>query len=242
MSSAPPITLAVIPARGGSKSVPGKNIRPLGGKPLIAHSIAQALACPQVDRVLVTTDSEEIRQVALDHGAEAPFLRPSELAGDTTPDQPVFRHVLQWLADTEGYRPDLVLNLRPTAPFRAVEDITAAIMRWDAVRCDAVRSVTRVEGVHHPYWMFAVDDKGMARPFVEGIGDPMKTYYQRQLLPPAFRLNGVVDGMTPLCIFGDSLYGERIVTVEIPELRAHDIDTAEDFAHAEYLMAQKQAL
>src|SRR3989344_749868 len=111
--------LALIPARGGSKGVPGKNIRLLAGAPLIAHSIRAAQESNYIDRVIVSTDDEKIAEVARIYGAEVPFLRPKEFAQDLTPDYPVFEHCLQWLAANENYRPDIVVHLRPTGPLRA---------------------------------------------------------------------------------------------------------------------------
>jgi CMP-N-acetylneuraminic acid synthetase len=111
-------TLALIPARGGSKGIPRKNIKSFAGYPLIAWSIAAAKQSSLVTRVIVSTDDEEIAAVAREWGAETPFLRPDELAQDKTTDLPVFEHALKWLEDVEGYRPDIVVQLRPTSPFR----------------------------------------------------------------------------------------------------------------------------
>ncbi|HQC21081.1 MAG TPA: acylneuraminate cytidylyltransferase family protein, partial [Anaerolineaceae bacterium] len=113
-----PEVLALIPARGGSKGIPRKNIRDFGGAPLIAWSIAAALRAETVTRVIVSTDDEEIAAVAREWGAETPFLRPAELAQDDTTDYPVFRHALDWLAAHENYRPEVVVQLRPTSPVR----------------------------------------------------------------------------------------------------------------------------
>jgi len=110
--------LALIPARGGSKSVPKKNIRQVGGKPLLAYSIGHGLEAKRIDRVIVSTDSEEIAEIARFYGAEAPFIRPPELAQDYSLDIDFYRHALEWLREHEGYVPDAVINLRPTTPVR----------------------------------------------------------------------------------------------------------------------------
>ncbi len=110
--------LAIIPARGGSKGLPRKNIKSLGRHPLIAYSIAAGLSAEQVNRVIVSTDDQEIADRARDYGAEVPFIRPSEHARDETRDLPVFLHALDWFSENEGYQPDLVIQLRPTSPFR----------------------------------------------------------------------------------------------------------------------------
>lgn len=128
MTHAParPLTAAIIPARGGSKGVPRKNARPLAGLPLVAYSIRAALACPQVDRVLVSTDDEEIAAIAVEHGAEVPFLRPAALAGDAAPPQPAVLHMLDGLA-RQGWRPGIHLTLLPTHPFRTPALLAALV-------------------------------------------------------------------------------------------------------------------
>ena len=113
--------LAIIPARGGSKSIPRKNIRPLAGHPLIAYSIAAGRQSRLVTRTIVSTDDEEIAAVARQYGAETPFLRPAEFAQDNTTDFPVFTHALGWLKEHEGYQPDIIVQLRPTSPIRPPE-------------------------------------------------------------------------------------------------------------------------
>jgi CMP-N,N'-diacetyllegionaminic acid synthase len=122
-----PDVLALIPARSGSKSLPHKNIRPFAGKPLLAHSILQAKACPAVDRVIVSTDSEEYAAIARDYGAEVPFLRPADISGDAATDLQVFQHALGWLAERERAVPGYCVHLRPTHPNRKVSDLASAI-------------------------------------------------------------------------------------------------------------------
>src|SRR5512134_3581554 len=119
--------LALIPARGGSKGIPRKNIRNFAGSPLIAWSIAAGLQANSVSRVIVSTDDEEIASVAREYGAEAPFMRPSDLAQDRTTDLPVFEHALKWLEDIEGYKPDIVIQLRPTSPLRPKDCVDSAV-------------------------------------------------------------------------------------------------------------------
>src|SRR5262245_53413926 len=111
-----PSVIAIVPARGGSKSIPRKNIRPLGGVPLIAYSIEAGLTAHSVDRVVVSTDDEEIAAIARAYGADVPFMRPSEIAGDRTTDLPVFQHALRWLASYDAWMPEIVVQLRPTSP------------------------------------------------------------------------------------------------------------------------------
>ena len=137
-----PEVLALIPARGGSKGIPRKNIRDYGGAPLIAWSIAAALRAETVTRVIVSTDDEEIAAVAREWGAETPFLRPAELAQDDTTDYPVFRHALDWLAAHENYRPEVVVQLRPTSPVRPIHLVDDAVqLLFEHPFADCVRGV-----------------------------------------------------------------------------------------------------
>ncbi|MBI3318714.1 MAG: acylneuraminate cytidylyltransferase family protein [Candidatus Omnitrophica bacterium] len=127
-----PSVVAVIPARGGSKGLPVKNIRPLGGKPLIAYSIEAAKGCPLIDRVIVSTDDPEIQRVALEHGAEAPFLRPKELATDCATTESVLQHALTWLEEQEGFQVDILVFLQPTDIFRKAWMLKEVIRRLQA--------------------------------------------------------------------------------------------------------------
>jgi len=143
-------TVAVIPARGGSKGLPRKNLRPLAGKPLIAHTIEAARASSYVDRVIVSTEDEEIAEVSREWGAEVPFLRPKELAEDLTPTEPVLKHALEWLEKVEGYQVDVVLFLQPTDIFRKRFMIDGAIKRL--LDDDALDSVFVAYPTHKNFW------------------------------------------------------------------------------------------
>ena len=132
--------LGLIPARGGSKALPHKNIRQFAGKPLIAWTIETALACPMLDRTIVSTDDPEIADVSRHWGAEVPFLRPAELARDDTPGIEPVLHAVRWLGENEGYRPDYVMVLQPTSPLRTTEDIEAAIQLARDRQADGVVS------------------------------------------------------------------------------------------------------
>lgn len=226
--------IAVIPARGGSKGVPRKNLRLVCGKPLIAYAIQAGLGSPSIERVIVSTDDEEIAEVARRYGAEVPFMRPAGLAGDSVPDQPVFMHAVGWLEDN-GYRPDFVLNLRATTPMKTAGDVEAVIMKWTTSGCDCVRTVTRAK--HHPYWMIKPDGDRCVQ-FVDGID--LERYHQRQLLPAAYYFNGVVDGMArDRVMSGGPMYGGDVRFVEVPEERAVDIDTEMDLKLCEYFMVNR---
>lgn len=226
-----PEVLAVIPARGGSKGLPGKNIRMLGGYPLIAWSIAAAKQSDAVDRVICTTDSPEIAAIAREFGAEVPFMRPSELAGDDTLDLPVFQHALAWLDENEAYAPDYVVQLRPTSPFRSPSLIgdTVALLEADAA-ATSVRSIA--EAPKSPFKMW----RPTAGPYLQnlldepGIFEPYNSL--RQLLPPVYWHTGTIDTIRTTTITGGSMTGANVLPVKIPDAYLIDIDTAEDFAHA----------
>jgi CMP-N,N'-diacetyllegionaminic acid synthase len=181
--------LALIPARGGSKSVPRKNVLPIGGKPLIAWTIEAAHASGVCDRVIVSTDDEVIAEIARCEGAEVPFLRPETLARDETPDYPVFENVIHWLQTHEGWEPEIVVWLRPTSPLRSAEDIRSALELLSSTGADAVRSVCAV--AHHPYWMKCMETNGRLTPLISGHDE--HSFPRRQSCPPVYMLSGLVD-------------------------------------------------
>ena len=226
----------LIPARGGSKTVPRKNIGPLAGKPLIAWTIETALASPSLDRVVVSTDDINIATVARSYGAQVPFIRPAALAGDTVLDLPVYQHAYHWFRDEEKDPPDMVVWLRPTAPLRLVEDIEAVMMLLVDSGADSVRSVCPVD--HHPYWMKRLDGKRLV-PFDPAID--IQDYPRRQLLPPAYRLNGAVDAL--LCSRAPSegmLFCGDMRGYVMPVERSIDVDTELDFMLLESILQQRE--
>jgi len=228
--------LAIIPARGGSKGIPKKNIKMLAGKPLIAWTIETALSVLCLDRVILSTDDKQILKIGKEYGAQAPFLRPAEIAEDDTTDMPVYEHALNWLADNEGFFPDIIVWLRPTTPFRKSEDIEQAVDLLVRKKPDWVRSVCEVE--HHPYWMYKPSGD-MMEPFVEGI--KIKDYIRRQLLPPAFRLNGAVDVTWRSTILEKKLlYSGVIAPYIMPGNRSIDIDTELDLKIAKMMMTKEK--
>jgi CMP-N,N'-diacetyllegionaminic acid synthase len=219
--------LGLIPARGGSKVVPRKNVRPLAGKPLLQWTIEVALACPSLERVVVSTDDEEIAAIARACGAEVPFLRPAELAADDTPDFPVYRHALAELAD----RPEAVAWLRPTAPLRTADDMAAAIRLLDETGASCVRSVCPAE--HHPSWMVR-----LAGDRIEPL-DRNGSSQQRQALAPVYRLNGAIDVVRCAAVAADGpLFTGDIRASVMPPERSIDLDTELDFVLAEALLGR----
>lgn len=222
--------LAIIPARSGSKSIPHKNIRVFRGKPLIAHSIEQALAARNVDRVLVSTDSADYARIAEDFGAEVPFLRPGAIAQDLSTDLEVFLHALSWFDENENYRPEVCLHLRPTYPLRAVADVESAVeLLLARPDIDSVRSVTLAP--HTPYKMWRLDEaSGLLRPVIE-TDIPDAHNLARQALPPVYLQNAAIDVVrAQVLLTARSMTGSRILPYRMSEI--HDIDTEFDFAAA----------
>lgn len=229
--SKPPEVLALIPARGGSRSVPRKNIMMINGQPLISHSIAQALESARTTRVIVSTDDLEISTIAKEWGAETPFLRPSEFAADLSPDIDVFRHALTWLKHNEGYEPAIVVHLRATGPVRKVSLIDRAIETIvDAPEADSLRSVSLAD--HTPYKMWLLEGEFM-RPVVTHATIRDAHSVARQMLPKAYWQNGYVDIVRPRTILEKgSMVGENVLGFPIDE-PIYEIDYPEDVARVE---------
>jgi YrbI family 3-deoxy-D-manno-octulosonate 8-phosphate phosphatase len=229
--------LALIPGRGGSKGIPRKNIKDFAGYPLIAWSIAAGLQAHTVNRVIVSTDNEEIASVSRAWGAETPFMRPAELAQDRTTDLPVFEHALKWLEDIEGYKPDIVIQLRPTSPIRPKDCVDSAVkILTEHAEADCVRGV--VTSGQNPYkmWRFNGYDKPM-NPLleVEGIAEPYNA--PRQILPPTYWQTGHIDVIRTSTISRKhSLTGNTIYPLVIDPRYTVDIDTLSDWAKYEALV------
>jgi YrbI family 3-deoxy-D-manno-octulosonate 8-phosphate phosphatase len=232
-----PEVLAIIPARGGSKGIPRKNIREFAGYPLIAYSIAAGLQAETVTRTIVSTDDEEIAVVARTLGGEVPFLRPAELASDQALDLPVYQHALQWLKDKEGYQPDVVVQLRPTSPVRPLDCVDRAVrMLLDNPGADCVRGV--VPAGQNPYKMWCRDEQsGKISPLLQipGIAEPFNA--PRQILPPVFWQTGHIDAIRPEVILKkNSMTGDTILGMVIDPQFTIDIDTPKDWARSEWLV------
>jgi YrbI family 3-deoxy-D-manno-octulosonate 8-phosphate phosphatase len=227
--------LAVVPARGGSKSIPRKNIRPFAGHPLLAYSIAAGLQAHSVGRVLVSTDDAEIAEVARRQGADAPFLRPAELAGDHTPDLPVFEHALNWLRREEGYQPEIVVQLRPTSPVRPPDCVDRAVqILLDHAQADSVRGI--VPSGQNPYKMWRVSDDGRMVPLLPS--DLQEPYNMpRQALPPTYWQTGHIDAIrTATILVKHSMSGKVILPLVLDSRYTVDIDTLRDWERAEALL------
>ena len=227
--------LAIIPARGGSKSIPRKNIRSFAGHPLIAYSIAAGLTAETVTRVIVSTDDEEIARVARKYGAETPFLRPAEISQDNTPDLPVFKHALKWLADQHSYEPEIVVQLRPTSPFRRVTHIDRAVdCLIEQPSADAVRTVCIP--FQNPFKMWRIGSDGFMHPLLD---THFKEPYNlpRQVLPEVYWQTGYVDAAWADTILSkNSMTGDHILPLVIDPSEWIDIDSPDDWRRAERLL------
>lgn len=228
--------LAIIPARGGSKGIPRKNVRLFAGHPLIAYSIAAARQSERVTRVIVSTDDEEIAKVARDYGAETPFLRPAELAQDQTLDLPVFQHALRWLEEQEGYQPELVVQLRPTSPVRPPALVDEAVQILLAhPEAHSVRGV--VPAGQNPHKMWRINPQnGQMIPLLQvpGLEEPYNA--PRQVLPPVYWQTGHIDVIRPEVIQKGSMSGQVILPVMVDPAYTVDIDNPRDWARSEWLV------
>lgn len=236
--------VAIIPARGGSKSIPRKNIKLLAGVPLIAYSIEAGLQAKRVDRVIVSTDDDEIAAVARKYGAEVPFMRPAALAEDTTLDLPVFQHAVEWLTSA-GYTPDIVVQLRPTSPFRPLTMVDEAVkLLHDHAETDSVRGV--VPSGQNPYKMWRMNGDGTMRgllddgTLLEQDGSQLSEPYNmpRQSLPETYWQTGHIDAIRANVIRAGSMSGRTIRPLLIESRFTIDIDTLLDWERAEWMLAR----
>ncbi len=230
--------LAIIPARGGSKGIPRKNIRNFAGYPLIAYSIAAGLKSELVTRVIVSTDDDEIAEVAREYGAETPFMRPTVFAEDNTTDLPVFEHALAWLAENEDYHPDAVIQLRPTSPIRPLDCVDDAIRILLAhPEADSVRGVVPAGQNPHKMWRLPDGENAPMRNLldVDGIAEPYNA--PRQILPPVYWQTGHIDAIRPRVILEQkSMTGDVIFPLMIDSDYTVDIDNLSDWAKYEWLV------
>jgi YrbI family 3-deoxy-D-manno-octulosonate 8-phosphate phosphatase len=224
--------LALIPARGGSKSILRKNLKLLGGFPLIAYSIAAGLQAECRPRVVVSTDDEEIAAIAREYGAEVPFMRPTEFAQDTTLDLPVFQNALRWLAEHEGWWPDLVVQLRPTSPFRPAGMVDEAVRILQA-HPDATSVRGIVPSGQNPHKMWRADGDGPMAPLLN-TNIPEAYNQPRQKLPPTYWQTGHIDTIRPKIILGGSMSGPVIYPLHIDPAYTVDLDTLLDWDRAEW--------
>jgi N-acylneuraminate cytidylyltransferase len=228
---------ALICARGGSKGLPGKNTRLLDGRPLIGWAVAHARAVPRIGRVIVSTDDEVIAQAARDAGADVPFMRPAELAQDTSPEWLVWRHALTWMKASDGEYPGGLVVVPATAPLRAPEDVERCLDRFAIGDVDVVITVT--DAHRSPYF-------NMVSPRVDGtvglVIPPSGPVVRRQDVPVVYDMTTVAYVARPAFVMEQSgLFAGRVGSVHIPQARSIDIDTPLDFEMAEWLLARTRA-
>ncbi len=229
-------TIAIIPARGGSKGIPHKNIVSVGGKPLIAWTIEAARRSTLLDRVLVTTDSAAIAEIARNAGAEVPFLRPAELAQDDTPGIAPLLHAVAWLTRHDHDMPDAVMLLQPTSPLRTEADIDAALRLLQAHAAEAVVSVAPPR--HHPYWMKQLTPEGRLTDFVPH--DPA-AFALRQDLPPVYVLNGAIYLVQRTVLLQrQTFYTDQTYAYVMPPERSLDVDTPWDLFLIDLILQERQ--
>jgi N-acylneuraminate cytidylyltransferase len=225
--------VALICARGGSKGLPGKNIRPLAGRPLLAWSVVQARAVPRIGRIIVSTDSEEIAAVAREAGAEVPFMRPAELAQDTSSEWLAWRHALTYLKESSGRYPDALISVPATAPLRAAADLEACLDEFEKGDVDAIITVT--DAHRSPYFNMV---KQRADGTVGLVIAPEATVVRRQDVPVVYDMTTVAYVAKPEFVMErNGILAGRARQVHVPPERAVDIDTLLDFKFAEFLLA-----
>lgn len=229
-----PKILAVIPARGGSKSIPKKNVRPLYGKPLIEYSFDAAKASRLLGRIIVSTDDEQIVRIARRNKIEVPFMRPASLAEDNSPTLPAIEHAVVFLQENEDYRPDYVVILQPTSPLRTSTHIDEAIQILIETSADSVVSVTEVPHQYNPYSIMKIE-QGRLLPFIKGAD----AYTRRQLKPVFYARNGaaIYALRYETLIIKKSLYGDDCRPYLMSKADSVDIDDIIDFKFAEFILS-----
>jgi len=228
-------TVAIIPARSGSKGIINKNITLVGERPLIYWTIEEAKSSGIIDRVIVTTDSPEIADVAMQSGAEVPFLRPAKLAQDDTPGITPILHAIEWLATYDNYYPGMVMMLQPTSPLRQSDDIINAVQLANEHNADAVVSATTTS--QHPYWMKTINDSGYMEDYIEQT----QPVIRRQDLPPVFALNGAIYlAKRDIILSQKTWYTEKTYAYIMPPERSLDIDTPWDLYLADLILRDRK--
>lgn len=231
--------LALIPARARSKSIPHKNIKLIGNKPLIAYTIEEVLKSKYVDRVILSTDNRKIADIALNYGAEVPFLRPNEIAQDTSTSLSVILHTINYLKENENYIPDIIVFLQPTSPFRTVNYIDIGIEKIE--HCDAVVGITEV--TQHPYFMFKKIKNDIIIPFLDLKNRPLR----RQDVPTLYIINAsffiakidyykTVNERDPVA----PIFNGKVKGIFMDRVSSIDINTEFDLNLAEFIITSKK--
>ena len=232
--------LGVITARGGSKGIPGKNIKDLCGQPLIAYTIKAAQESGVFDRIILSTDDEKIAGVAKKYGCEVPFMRPAELAQDDTPHLPVMQHAVKWMKENQDYHPDYAAILQPTAPLRQPWHIKEALDLLLKQKADSVVAVTEIPGHFSPYWAVTCDENSLGKLFV---GEPIrKRIPRRQSFPQkTYSNSGTLYMFKTELLFDNeepNFYGDRVAIYPVDEKYCINIDEPRDWELAEKAMEE----
>lgn len=234
--------LGLILARGGSKSIPKKSIALCGGMPLLYYTSKAASLSQSITRLVISTDDDEMASVAREHGVEVPFMRPQELGGDHVLDHPVVLHALETLKEREGYRPQVVVHLRPTTPLKKSADIDRAVkMLLENTEAESVRSIC--EPLHTPFKMYRHDEGDtflnplLAREYASFFHEHREPYNMpRQVLPKIWRHSGYVDVVRPVVVEGGSMSGVKILPLYFESWRDVDIDSRRDLTYADLII------
>ncbi|MFC1546341.1 cytidylyltransferase domain-containing protein [bacterium] len=232
--------LSFIPARGSSERIPNKNIKMLNGKPLISYTIECAGKSRFINRVVVSTDSAEIADVAVKYGAEVPFMRPASISNSNSTEMEFFEHALTWFKDNEDYTPDLIVLLYPTSPFRKTESIDKAIeLMLDNSDADSLRSIKLCS--EHPYKMWISKDKYI-EPFAK-TDDPNMQTLSTQLFPKVYIQNASIY-ITKVSTIRNkkSPIGDKVIPFIMDEIESVDINTYLDFEFAEMICGKERIL
>jgi N-acylneuraminate cytidylyltransferase len=226
--------LGIIPARGGSKGIPGKNIRLLNGKPLIYYTVEAARASELIDRLILTTDSPEIAEIGKSLGVDVPFLRPSELAQDDTPMMPVLEHAIRHV-ESGGWQAEIIVLLQPTAPLRRAEHIRLAVNMLNESKCDSVVSVVEVPRHYVPDFVLKIEE-GKLKPFLDA---PLVA--RRQDARPAFSRDGTIYVFWRDMFFEKhTIYGDDCRPILIPDHESCNLDTMMDWKEAEKMLRERE--
>jgi len=230
--------VALIPARSGSKGVPNKNVKLLEGKPLISYTIAIALKAANIDRVLVSTDSETYASISKEYGAEVPFLRPVDIASHTSTDYEFVKHTLDWFEQHEGQIPELIVHMRPTTPLREVRYIEAAINLFRKNSASALRSVHEMP--ESAYKSFEIEN-GCLKSIGAGVFDLETANAPRQQFPKTYAGNGYVDVLRSRFVLeAKKIYGGKVIAFVTPFIG--EVDSAKDFQFLEYQIAKNPSI
>lgn len=228
------VILAVIPARGGSKGIPKKNIKKLAGKPLISYTIDAALNARTLDKVIVSTDDRRIAKIAKDLGAEVPFMRPRYLTKDATPMVPVVQHAVKKIEKLDGRRVDVVVLLQPTSPLRVASDIDTGVRKILKTKADSVVGVCQIEYLSHPRLIKRIKGNRIY-PYLKS----RKGSARRQALPVVYKLNAALYVVRRDTLMKKgTFYGKHVEAYIMDRERSIDIDTELDFLIAEALLKQ----